>query len=448
VDLPPEIVTIISAFAPLFSERVWEKGQLLVMGAILAIGKRTVSSALRIMGKREEKHFTNYHRVLNRDSWSSQKASEILLRLLVRTFASRGPLVVGIDDTIERRRGEKIRAKGIYRDPVRSSHSHFVKASGLRWLTMMLMCKIPWAGRYWAMPFLTTLAPSERYYEGGKRQHKKLTDWARQMILQLRHWIPSREIIVVSDSSFAALELLDAVTGHVSMITRLRLDAALYKPAPVRKPKQNGRPRKKGARLPTLEEVLVSKTTVWQTVIVKNWYGKGEKVVEICSRTCVWYHTGMPVVPIRWVLIRDPQEEFEPQALLCTKIDTEPTKILQSFILRWQMEVTFEEARVHLGIETQRQWSDKAIARTTPALFSLFSIVTLVAARLIKTGKLPARKAAWYDKEQATFSDTIALVRRYLWSNYTFSMSGTNNDVLKVSRSLFEHFIDALCFAA
>jgi hypothetical protein len=156
----------------------------------------------------------------------------------------------------------------------------------------------------------------------------------------------------------------------------------------------------------------------------------------------------MPVVPIRWVLIRDPKQEFEPQALLCTKLDIEPTQILEWFVLRWQMEVTFEEARAHLGIETQRQWSDKAIARTTPALFALFSIVTLVAARLIRTRKLPARKAAWYAKDQATFSDTIALVRRYLWSNLTFSISSSKNDVLKVPRSVFEHFIDTLCFAA
>jgi hypothetical protein len=400
------------------------------------------------MGKSKEKHFTNYHRVLNRDCWSSHKASQILLDLLVRTFAGKGPLVFGIDDTIERRRGEKIRAKGIYRDPVRSSHSHFVKASGLRWLTMMLMCKIPWASRYWAMPFLTVLAPSERYYEGLKQQHKKLTDWARQMILQVRRWLPSREIVVVSDSSFAALELLDAVKEYVIMITRLRLDAALFEPAPKRKPKQNGRPRKKGQRLPTLEEMLEGKATVWQTVTVKNWYGETDRVVEICSDTCVWYHTGMPAVPIRWVLIRDPKEKFEPQALLCTKLDTEPIQILEWFVLRWQMEVTFEEARAHLGIETQRQWSDKAIERTTPALFALFSIVTLAAAELRKSGKLTVRKSAWYAKQQATFSDTIALVRRHLWGITGFSMSGASGDILKIPRSVFERFIDALCFAA
>jgi hypothetical protein len=298
------------------------------------------------------------------------------------------------------------------------------------------------------MPFLTVLAPSERYYEGGKRQHKKLTDWAREMILQVRRWLPSRQIVVVADGAFAALELLDALTEYVIMITRLRLDAGLYEPAPKRKPKQNGRPRKKGERLPTLEAVLESKATVWHTVTVKNWYGEAERVVEICSDTCVWYHTGMPAVPIRWVLIRDPKQKFEPQALLCTKLDTEPVQILEWFVLRWQMEVTFEEARAHLGIETQRQWSDKAIARTTPALFALFSIVTLAAAELRKSGKLTVRKSAWYAKQQATFSDTIALVRRHLWGITSFSMSGASGDILKIPRSVFERFIDALCFAA
>jgi hypothetical protein len=448
MDLPAEMVTIISVFAPLFSERIWQHAQVLIAGAILATGKRTVTAALRIVGKSEEQHFTNYHRVLNRAAWSSLAASRLLLMMLVKVFANDGPLIFGIDDTIERRRGAKIKAKGIYRDPVRSSHSHFVKASGLRWLSMMMMVRIPWAERIWALPFFTALAPSERYYESRARSHKKLTDWARQMIWQVRRWLPKREIVIVSDSSFAALELLDSVSKATCMITRLRLDAALYTPAPKRKPKQNGRPRLKGKRLPTLEKLVARKTTRWQRVTITGWYGEPQREVEIATGTCVWYHTGMPVVPIRWVLIRDPQNEFEPQALLCTKLDVEAVQILQWFVTRWQMEVTFEETRAHLGIETQRQWSDKAIARTTPALFALFSIVTLVAAQLIKVENISVRKAAWYNKEHPTFSDTIALVRRHLWRNLSFSMSDQSNDVLKISRSLFDSFIDALCYAA
>jgi len=448
LTLPFELTTLIVAFAPLFSKPVWRHVQVLIAGAILAPGKRTVTSALRVMGLSDDKHFQNYHRVLNRAVWSSLAASRILLGLLVTAFAPEGVLVLGLDDTIERRCGDQIKAKGIYRDPVRSSRSHFVKASGLRWLSLMLLVEIPWAGRVWALPFLTALCPSERYHKERGRTHQKLTDRARQMILMVARWLPARELVVVADSSFAALELLEAVRHEVTLITRLRLDAALYEPAPPRQPRQNGRPRKKGARLQTMKEVLGDRTTRWQTLTINGWYGERERRVEIASGTCVWYHSGMPSVPIRWVLVRDPAEEFDAQAFLCTKLTDEPQQILEWFVRRWTVEVTFEEARAHLGMETQRQWSDKAIARTTPALLALYSIITLLAQSLMTTEPCPVRRAAWYTKEAATFSDTIALVRRHLWSHSHFSMSGAKTDIIKVPRALFERLTDTLCYAA
>jgi len=446
--LPLKLTALIVGFAPLFSKPVFKHARVLLLGAILAPGKRTVTSALRVMGKSDDADFQNYHRVLNRAVWSSIAASRILLSLLVAAFAPAGVLVMGLDDTIERRRGDQIKAKGVYRDPVRSSHSHFVKASGLRWLSLMLLVEIPWAGRRWALPFLTVLCPSQRYHKERGRTHQKLTERACQMLLLVKQWLPQREVVVVADSSFAALELLDAVRAQVTVVTRLRLDAALYELAPDRRPGQSGRPRKKGARLPTLKVVLASAQTQWQSVTIKGWYGEAERAVEIASGTCVWYHTGMPVVPVRWVLVRDPQEQFEAQAFLCTGRETEPMQILEWFVQRWTVEVTFEEARAHLGIETQRQWSEKAIARTTPALFALYSIITLLAARLMETNKLPVRKSAWYTKENATFSDTIAYVRRYLWSHQHFQMSQTTSDMIKVPRSLLERLTDTLCYAA
>src|SRR5215210_6541230 len=145
LTLPVELLNIIVGFAPLFSKPVFQHAKLLLAGAILAPGKRTVTAALRVMGRSEEKDFQTYHRVLNRAAWSALTASRILLGLLLCVLAPTGPLLFGLDDTIERRRGDKIAAKGIYRDPVRSSHSHFVKASGLRWLCLMLLVEIPWA---------------------------------------------------------------------------------------------------------------------------------------------------------------------------------------------------------------------------------------------------------------------------------------------------------------
>jgi hypothetical protein len=312
----------------------------------------------------------------------------------------------------------------------------------------MLLVEIPWAGRVWALPFMTALCPSERYCRERGRAHRKLTDRARQMLLLAARWLPKREIIVTADSSFAALELLDAVRAEVTMVTRLRLDAALYAPAAVRRTGQMGRPRKKGKRLPTLQVVASDRRTRWQRVKVKGWYGEGERVVEVVSATCVWYHTGLPAVPLRWVLIRDPQKKFSTQALLSTKLEAEPCQILEWFVRRWQMEVTFAEVRAHLGVETQRQWSDLAIARTTPCLLGLHSLISVLAARLLKRGKLPARRAAWYAKQSATFSDTIAFVRRFLWSHQHLQMLETTADMIKVPRSLLERLTETLCYAA
>jgi hypothetical protein len=268
------------------------------------------------------------------------------------------------------------------------------------------------------------------------------------MLLLAARWLPERDLVVTADSSFAALELLEAVRESVTVVTRLRMDAALYEPAPARAPKQMGRPRKKGRRLPTLEQVAKKARTKWQKITVCGWYGEPPRVVEVVSQTCVWYHAGLPGVPIRWVLVRDPQGKFDTQALLSTTLSTTPPQILEWFVRRWQMEVTFEEARAHLGVETQRQWSDKAIGRTTPCLLGLYSLVTLLAARLLDEQSLPVRRAAWYSKERATFSDTIAFVRRWLWSHQHFQMLETKADIIKVPRSLLERLTETLCYAA
>jgi hypothetical protein len=372
----------------------------------------------------------------------------LLLGLLLDAFVPNGPVVMGLDETIERRRGEKIAAKGIYRDPVRSSHTHFVKASGLRWVSLMVLTRIPWAARVWALPFLTVLAPSERYYQARGRRTHSLLDRARQAVRLVRRWLPTRELVVVGDQTYAALEWLDVVRDAACVITRLRLDAALYEPAPPRQPRQNGRPRKKGKRLPTLEKVLTGAMTHWTTVTMANWYGEEQRRVQLTSNTAVWYHSGKPVVPIRWVLIRDPHRRFAPQALLATNPQLTPVQILTYFVRRWQMEATFEEARAHLGVETQRQWSARATARTTPTLLALYSLVTLMAAQLIGSHPMPVRTAAWYRKAHATFSDTIALVRQCLWRQCHFSTSQAEADVVKIPRLLFERFTDALCYAA
>jgi hypothetical protein len=451
--LPPKMVQALVPFAPLFSKRVWQHAQLLVVGVILAPGKRTVASALRAMGLDQEKRFHRYHRVLSRSGWSSLKVSRVLLGLLVEAFVPEGaPLVVGVDETLERRYGKKIAARGVYRDPVRSTHETFVKSSGLRWVCAMLLVEIPWASRIWALPFLSVLAPSERYAAKRGKRHKKITEWAWQMLLVLRRWYPEREIVAVADRAYASLELLDRcrkLSDPITFVTRLRLDAALYEPAAPRRPHQIGRPRLKGERLPNLSVVAEDPKTVWKPTRIADWYGSEDRTVEIASETAVWYSTGLFAVPIRWVLIRDPEGGFEPQALLCTDLQADPERIVRWYVMRWQLEVSFQEARRHLGFETQRQWSELAIRRTTPALLGLFSVVTLFADRQMReaAGAL-RRQAAWYRKMHPTFADALALVRKELWAAATFYGSSAQSDTIKVPRDFVERLTEAVCYAA
>ena len=262
---------------------------------------------------------------------------------------------------------------------------------------------------------------------------------------------PQREIVAVADRAYASLKLLSrcrSLSRPVTFVTRLRLDAALYEAAPPRRPGQLGRPRIKGERLPNLSAVVEDPRTVWEPTEIANWYASEQRTVEIASKTAVWYSTGLPAVPVRWVLVRDPEGEFKAQALLCTDLDADPEQIVRWYVMRWQLEVTFQEARRHLGFETQRQWTELAIRRTTPALLGLFSVVTLFAHGRMARAAGALRQAAWYHKRGPTFADALALVRKELWVSATFYGSPERSEMVKVLRAFVERLTDAVCYAA
>ena len=271
------------------------------------------------------------------------------------------------------------------------------------------------------------------------------------MILQLRRWLPHRPPALVGDGGYAVLDLLhccQSLAQPVTLIACLRLDAALYAPAPPRQTGQNGRPPLKGWRLPALKALLDLPAVSWLEVSAA-WYDGTTRTVELTSQTAVWYRSGKSPVPLRCVLVRDPQGEFTPQALLCTDPSADPARILEWFVLRWQLEVTFQEVRAHLGVETQRQWSDRAIARTTPILMGLFSWTTLAAHLLRQQRPSAHRTAAWYAKPSPTFVDAIALVRRHLWlASEGFSLSAADPDIRKVPAALYHRLVDSLAYAA
>jgi hypothetical protein len=314
---------------------------------------------------------------------------------------------------------------------------------------MMLLCEVPWAKRIWALPFLSVLAPSERCCSEQGKRHKKITQWARQMILRLRRWLPNRVLMIVADGSYAALELLEAVEHQVCFITRLQLRAALYDPPPAqRQPGQRGPTPKKGKQQPKLSQRLEQEATEWQSLTMAQWYGQKRKQLLVATGTALWYHVGVTPIAIRWVMIKDPQRKKKPEALLCTDVQVSSEQILEYFSRRWTMEVTLEESRAHLGVETQRQWSDKAIARTTPVLLGMFSVVALWADKLCKQHLLNMEQTAWYHKQHITFSDAIAAVRSSIYQQGNNHTCTPNGDMVLIPKQLWEQLTSLITRAA
>lgn len=451
LTLPQEMKNLILPFVSLFSETVWDYAQILLMGALLAPGKRTVSAALTVMGLKDDPQYQNYHRVLNRAKWCNLTASKILLGLLVQTFVALGiPIILGVDETLERRKGMLIKQKGVFRDPIRSSKKYLVDSYGLRWVSMMLIVPVPWSSRPWALPFLTLTAPSEATNKANGKRHKTSIDWIQQMVCQARRWLRGRALVLVTDGGLTAVKLgltCGALRQPVTWVSRLRLDVCLYD-WPKKQPKSKPGPKpKKGVRQPSLQAHLNDPETEWQKTEF-DWYGGRTYTMEYVTGQSLWYTPGFDPLPIRWVLVRDPAGKYEATAFLCTDLTAAPLQILQWFILRWNVEVTFQEARTLLGMETQRQWSDLAIARTTPLLLGLFSLVTLLAYQLTKDKPFPVRTSAWYTKEEPTFSDALAVVRRHIWFGLwgKYIESAQNPDYVLIPTPVFNGLVDSMCY--
>jgi hypothetical protein len=420
----------------------------LIAGTVLARGRRTVASALRQMGKAEAQNFSTYHQVLNRAHWSSLELSRRLLMLLARSFVTTGGrLTFVVDETLERRWGRRISLRGHYRDPLASSKQRSVSSSGVRWVVLMLVITPPWTKRPWALPVMSVPAPTPVVSRRLGRRHKTVPHLARQMILVLRRWLPQTTITVLGDQTYSVAELGRACAGRkVRLIAPLRLDARLYEPAPQRQPGAQGRPRLKGPRLPKLSQVLASERTPWSRCRVR-WYDGRQRTVELTSGCAQWYRIGQPLLAIRWVMVRDPLGKLSPRAYFSTRQLDAPRQIITEFIKRWTIETTFEEARSHLGIETQRQWSDKAIERQTPCLLGLYSLVAVLGQALYPSGEIPVQATAWYRKRQPTFADVLACVRRHLWGEFSYATSARDPDLLEIPRCELDRLAQAVCYS-
>ena len=442
-----DILAVLAPFASEFSRPTWKNIQILLIGAILCRGPRRISSILRVMGLSNIRNFSKYHRVLSRSTWDGLKLAKILLGILVQLLPASWPIIIVVDETLERRRGKNIKAKGLYRDAVRSSQSNVVTSYGLKWECMAFILPLPWCKRAWALPFLTILAPSKKSNETEGKRHKTSIDWTKQMVCVVSRWL-KKSWILVGDGAYACMDLaLTCISRGAILISRLRLDAQLFE-FPVAEKKKLGRKPIKGTRI-HLKNMLKDSSKIWcrETVC---WYGGETRVLEYLNFICLWYQAGKTPVKLRVILVKTPDGKNEAEVFFSTDLNMAAADIIKNFVLRWNLEVTFEETRAHLDVETQRQWSDKAIARTTPLLMGLFSFVTLVALTMHQTKALVSMEfASWYDKQgELTFSDIMALVRRSIWSNIYFSKSENPLDLDKYSEKSIETLIYQLSIAA
>jgi len=481
--LPAELLGLIVVFQPLFTKPTWEHAKVLLLGALLARGKRTVTACLRVVGLRDERHFQNYHRVLNRAKWDSLQASKILFGLIVLSLPAQSPVVIGGDDTLERRRARKIKGRGCYRDPVASSRKNVVKCFGLKWLSLMVLARLPWSKRVWALPFLTVLCRAKQDGQGPKvwrhhrrkprkkkqgesgdgaqkkaatalpkstpRQHKTAVDILMTLIRLVHRWLPERLLVLVVDGGYAAvkLALICAGTPNLVLVFRMRGDAMLYDKAGPQVAGKPGPKPLKGARRLSPSKRTAHPDTVWEEKEL-NWYGGEKKKMFIYSETALWQTEGEAPVEIRYVIARDPEGKLSDGFFATTKLDATAEEILEWVVMRWSVEVTFEEAREHLGMETQRQWNELAIARSTPCLLALFSLIALFVRRLHPDGKVPVLTSAWYEKAEATFSDCLFLVRKHLWRSIEYTESGREANSVYLPAHVWKHLLSCLAGAA
>jgi DDE superfamily endonuclease len=442
--LPNDIMRMLLPFVPVFSERVWDWASILVMGAILAPQQRTISAILRVMGLANERQFQNYHRVFNRAKWSALRVSRLFVKQLVAHLVAPDAALVFVgDETLERRYSEQIKAVGQYRDPLLSSRRTAISVKAIRWLCVALVVNVSWARRAWALPFLTLTAPSPAVSLRLKRRHRTVIDRLGQVVRVLRYWFPDRRLVMVNDGGLCAHKLgWQAVQANVVWVSRPQMNMRLFDfPASASQPR--------GKRQLNFHQRLTDLTTDWTTLDVL-WYNAQPRQLRCATGVGLWQpDPHLPPLPMRWVLATDlgPSPSAHAIALACTDLEASPAQIIHWYIARWTIEVTFQEARAHLGFQTLRNFAARAVARTSPAILALFSLVTLLTHQLLLLAPhttLPVRRTAWYCKPEPTFSDALAFVRLHLWQHLVASQAQSTSLLSTSPPSLLAHLMQLL----
>ncbi|MFA7322267.1 MAG: transposase [Dokdonella sp.] len=447
-SLPRTGRPLLLSFAVAFSPRSFQRAMVLLIGAILAMGRRTVTNVLWTARSIAEGHFSSYHRLFSRASWSLWPLGKALSSAVLAWIPEDQPVPVAADDTVAQHRGPKVYGKARHRDAVRSSHSMTVWKWGHKWVVLAIVVQLPFTSRRWALPVLCALYRSKEQNRAEGRRHKTPAQLARQLMAALIRWFPRRKFVFLGDGGFGSHELARFfVRGrhrrHATLVSRFYPDAALYAP-PTRS--RIGRPRVKGRKLPSPRKVVAQRKKGKRRTV--TWYGGATRRVQLISDVGQWYRIGQGLVPVRWVHVRDLDGTHRYDWVYSTDPTLSPPQIVSFFTGRWPIETTFQEVRHHLGFETTRQRAEKSVLRAGPCLLGLFSVVCLIYAEQASRSKASVHRTPWYLKGEPTFSDALAAVRRLFWEQCLFKQACFAGGVQKLPPPLRRMLLETVCHAA
>ncbi len=453
--LPPAAGPVLLPLAGAFTRPTFRRVLVLLVGAVLASGGRTVTGMIRAAGLLATGHYSSYHRVFSRANWSLWHPGRILAAPVVALVPPGQPVPLALDDTSPQHKGPHVYGKGRHRDACRSSHSHTVWVWGHKWVVLAVLVQFPFARRPWALPVLAALYRDAETNGKEHRRHKTPVDLARQLLRVLIRWFPGRRFIAAVDGGFSCHELCRFARRHrehLTLVGKFYPDAQLFEPPARNKLGKNGRPlgrpRVKGEKLPTPRQAVAGSKILARATV--NWYGGKTREIEYAGSAGFWYKSGHGLAELRWVFVRDLTGTHREEYFFCTDPSLTPEQIVAAYTGRWSIEVTFQEVRKHLGFATPRNWRQNSVLRTGPCLLALFSIVSLIYHEHLRQlrGRKPApHKTPWYDKPEPTFSDALAAVRRLFWTRSVFAHPPLRPLVQKLPSQLRNFMLDRLALA-
>jgi hypothetical protein len=411
---------------------------LLLAAALLTVGRRTIANLLRTLGPLVPGDSSSYRRVFSQRRWSSWRLARLLTNWVVGHLVPDGPLLLAGDDTVDEHRGPKVYGKGRHRDPVRSTHSYTAFRWGHKWVVVAVLVRLPFCRRLWALPILVALYRPEPT----GRRHKTPPELLRQLLRVLLRWFPQRPLVCVADGNYATHDLARLAARHpdrLTYVSHFYADGALYQPAPQATPagKRKGRPRQKGPKLPS-PAAVVARSKRRQRLNVA-WYGGGRRDVEVVTGSGQGYRSGAGLAALRWVWVHDCSGTHREEYFFTTAVDWTAAQVIETYTGRWNIETTFEEMRSCLGLETTRGWSAPTVSRVARCLFGLYTVAVVLYVGLPRYGRLGVG-VLWPGKQDATFSDALMAVRRWLWVEWVFAIPGHGSEVSKLSRP-FKHLL-------